>query len=961
MSARITRDVLESYVLCKYKSHLKLTEQQGTKSDYESLYKVMSGKIRLKAIDKILAQHQENVVSSILLTTSALKRGSLFILDATIEDDLICLCFDGLKKVSGPSELGGFHYVPMLFHGGHQVRKEQKLLLELYGQLLSQYQGISPKSGIIWHGRECKVTKVHLKYDLRKIEQVFLDLKEMCSVEATPKLILNEHCQVCEFRQRCRDQAVQEDNISLLRGMSEKEIKSHTRKGIFTVTQLAHTFRPRRRGKRAGQETKRHHHALQALAIRDKRVYVLGTPEIPNSPVCIYFDVESNPEEGFVYLISSIVVENGLEKSYSFWADHKEQESKIFEQFVAEVTRHKNFLVFCYGNYERAFLMRMRKVAKSKKRVDKILNALGNTLSLIYAHIYFPTYSNSLKDIAKCVGYSWTESDASGIQSIVWRMQWEATHNDALKQKLTMYNLEDCTALKRVTELLQIIIAKANSEEPSLLEEREHPPIALVKDVEKLTDYYKWGRVSFVNPDYEYVNNCAYFDYQRERVYVRTSKNLRKNKARRKLYSHLKLKASKQLVIVASRCPACKSKEVISGVKKQVRNQEPRVKRAFDLVLTQGGIRRRVIECRTSVHKCLECSTEFIPYQHHRLDKHFHCLKSWAMFQHVAYRISLATLPKIFDEFFGLRIHRSEIHMFKSLMAGYYKVTYQKLLQKMIAGTLLHVDETEVKLQNRKGYVWVFTNLEEVVYMYRPTREGDFLRNLLKNFRGVLVSDFYTVYDAIECPQQKCLIHLIRDINQELLSNPFDEDLKLITQPFGSMLRRIITTVDEHGLRRKYLKQHEVEIEKYFKFISEQTIRSEIAESLRVRMTKYRDKLFTFINYNGVPWNNNNAEHAIKQFANFRENNVGTMRETGLNDYLVLLSIYQTCRYKGVSFLKFLLSKERDIEAFGKGKKRVRRFSSIELYPKDFVFPHRAISHNQRLNQKRNAIRKPNK
>jgi len=124
---------------------------------------------------------------------------------------------------------------------------------------------------------------------------------------------------------------VQEDNISLLRGMSGKEIKGYGRKGIFTLTQLAHTFRPRRKGKRAGQETKRRSFALQALAIRDKRIYVLGTPELPNNPVCIYLDIESNPEAGFVYLIGLIVVENGLEKNYSFWADQYEQVAAIFE------------------------------------------------------------------------------------------------------------------------------------------------------------------------------------------------------------------------------------------------------------------------------------------------------------------------------------------------------------------------------------------------------------------------------------------------------------------------------------------------------------------------------------------------------------------------------------------------------------------------------------------------------
>lgn len=98
-------------------------------------------------------------------------------------------------------------------------------------------------------------------------------------------------------------------------------------------------------------------------------------------------------------------------------------------------------------------------------------------------------------------------------------------------------------------------------------------------------------------------------------------------------------------------------------------------------------------------------------------------------------------------------------------LAQYYKTTYDHLLARILAGNLLHVDETEVKLKQGKGYVWVFTNLEEVVFIYRPTREGDFLQDLLKDFQGVLVSDFYIAYDSVNCPQQKCLIHLIRDMN----------------------------------------------------------------------------------------------------------------------------------------------------------------------------------------------------
>ena len=41
---------------------------------------------------------------------------------------------------------------------------------------------------------------------------------------------------------------------------------------------------------------------------------------------------------------------------------------------------------------------------------------------------------------------------------------------------------------------------------------------------------------------------------------------------------------------------------------------------------------------------------------------------------------------------------------------------------------------------------------------------------------------------------------------------------------------------------------------------------SEVGLALTKRIEKNRDKLFTFLNYDGVPWNNNNAEHAVRAF-----------------------------------------------------------------------------------------------
>jgi hypothetical protein len=236
--------------------------------------------------------------------------------------------------------------------------------------------------------------------------------------------------------------------------------------------------------------------------------------------------------------------------------------------------------------------------------------------------------------------------------------------------------------------------------------------------------------------------------------------------------------------------------------------------------------------------------------------------------------------------------------------------------------------------------------------MYRPNREGDFLKELLKDFHGVLVSDFYTAYDSIECPQQKCLIHLLRDMNQDLLNNPYDEELQSVTRPFGTLLRAIVATVDEHGLKKRHLQRHKQGVSTFFRQLMGQSFHSDAAEALRERLLKNRDKLFTFIEYDGVPWNNNNAENAIKRFAYYREDTAGTMKEAGLSNYLLLLSICHTCRYKRVSFLTFLLSRNRDMDAFCTNQRRRQRSRSIEIYPKGFVPPHLANLRKIKMLQK---------
>ena len=217
-------------------------------------------------------------------------------------------------------------------------------------------------------------------------------------------------------------------------------------------------------------------------------------------------------------------------------------------------------------------------------------------------------------------------------------------------------------------------------------------------------------------------------------------------------------------------------------------------------------------------------------------------------------------------------------------------------------------------MKHEDGYAWVLTNNREIISFYKKTREGEFLKDFLKDFNGVLVSDFYNAYDSIDCLHQKCLIHLIRDLNDDLLKNPFDGEFKFIAQTFTALIKDIVKTIDKYGLKARHLNKHKKEVGIFFRKLESKYFSSEIAIHYQDRFLKNRDKLFEFLNHNNVSWNNNNAEHAIKLLATHTNMQIKFFSAAQVAEYLKIMSIYQTCVYNNVSFLKFLLSKEKDLD-----------------------------------------------
>ena len=287
MNRMITREIFDNFLKCKHKSYLKFMGVKGFISDYEKLLKISQSHFSQMATRKISDKSiKSEVISNVNLNYKNLKRGAQWIIKGKAKYGPFNLSLDGIKKEAGRSKNLRFHYIPILFDQSGKIFTYQRKLLALYGLVLEEIQGRLPVAGIIIYGQPLKTITLRLNSKNLKSRNLFEEIKRI-QIGWEPPLILNNHCSICEYQKRCLELAKKEENLSLLGGMTEKQINKYNRRGIFTVTQLSYTYRARKIN--PSKTTPRHNFALQAQAIRDKRVLITGVPELKTETIRIFF------------------------------------------------------------------------------------------------------------------------------------------------------------------------------------------------------------------------------------------------------------------------------------------------------------------------------------------------------------------------------------------------------------------------------------------------------------------------------------------------------------------------------------------------------------------------------------------------------------------------------------------------------------------------------------------------
>jgi len=697
MEPIITTDIVVAYSQCPRKAYLLLfSPDKGEPHEYVQILEQQRCANQERYVDRLKQTHADVQPYSL----EHLRKGSKVLINAHLQVDGFAADCGVLTKVEGTSTFGKYSYEPSIFVGTHSISKEQKLALSFVGYVLERLQSTRPVAGKII-GMDGTSHTVRLGDSSKALTPLLEPLHEWTTVDSPkpPPIVLNKHCPLCPFQRLCHAQAEQEDNLSLLNGVTARVMRQYEKKGIFTVKQLSYLFKPRKRKKGSRKPPPATHKVeLQALAIREHKIYLQELPALSRQPVELFLDMEGVPDRGLYYLIGLLVCQGDTTEHYAFWADTDQDERHIWQRFVATVTQYPDTPIYHYGSYE------PRAIAQLAKRYDtdaeSVLKRLVNVNRYIYGKVYFPVRSNGLKDIGTFIGAKWTSPQASGLQSLVWRHHWDTIHNPHYKNTLLTYNAEDCQSLKLLTDELAKIQQTAGV--LSQVDFADQPKRNTTEASER------------IHSQFESILKFAHANYDKKKIkfsQIEASKeedNKRENFIpQKKYYGNRKVETKPTRIIqVPSRifCIDCDN---------ELRKHPGHISRRIiiDLVLKKSGIRKTIIEYIGDHSYYSQCNKYYIPpymigYSRNQL--YGHRFRSWIVYNRVALRMPYSSICEIIHEQFNEKVGETSINYIIKTSSQYYKDTERDIIQNMLNSPFIHADETSINIKGETQYVWTF-------------------------------------------------------------------------------------------------------------------------------------------------------------------------------------------------------------------------------------------------------------
>lgn len=220
---------------------------------------------------------------------------------------------------------------------------------------------------------------------------------------------------------------------------------------------------------------------------------------------------------------------------------------------------------------------------------------------------------------------------------------------------------------------------------------------------------------------------------------------------------------------------------------------------------------------------------------------------------------------------------------------------YDAIAERLPNAPVAFADETGWHVDAEHWELWCVSTRRLVYYRPDSSRARSVIVDILGiDFAGVLHCDFYAAYDVFD-KLQRCLIHLMRDVREELTIVP--------AEPGLLAMKTVLKHVTEEGmaLRQRHLRpaQHTKEKQKLLDTLLEVArypSQHDRTLVLQKRIVKHQNNLLRFVDDVRVDFHNNHSERLIRPGVIFRKLSFGHRTVEGAHRFAILASVLQSCR-----------------------------------------------------------------
>jgi transposase len=231
--------------------------------------------------------------------------------------------------------------------------------------------------------------------------------------------------------------------------------------------------------------------------------------------------------------------------------------------------------------------------------------------------------------------------------------------------------------------------------------------------------------------------------------------------------------------------------------------------------------------------------------------------------------------------------------------------SYKVIATQVRQAAVNHIDETSWHKNGILMWLWVMTNKRSALFMIHSHRSWEAFRELIRDWKGILVSDGYNVYCKWIGLRQTCLSHLIRD------AKGLSESMNMDTVMFGRWAWEALRCLCHMANAPPGEKEWEAFYGRLIQIISRYRDKRDETGRFARRLEKEMAHLWTFLEQEGVSPTNNHAERMIRFGVLWRKCSQGTSSDKGNRWVERILSLRQTCRLRSLKTYPLLVDAVR--------------------------------------------------